>query len=143
MVFLENYHLQEASAQRKTKETMLGRLGDFLTNYCTILNPIPASKERTHLARERNVLAAQRTLDACYRTIYSRARTGLAFIRTGVAFFSLGLGFLDYFSLSFFSVIDSFLIAAGLLMTIDGVLWYMPARKEQEHIQRASAPEPS
>lgn len=139
MMFLENYHLPEAAAQGRIKETMLGRLGDFLTNYCTILNPVPASKERTYLARERNVLAAQRTLAACYRTIYSRARTGLAFIRTGVAFLSLGLGFLEYFSLSLFSVIDSFLIAAGFLMTVDGVLWYMPARKEQENIQRASA----
>lgn len=143
MMFLENYHLPNASVQGKTKETMLARLGDFLTNYCTILNPVPASKERTHLARERNVLAAQRTLAACYRTIYSRARTGLAFIRTGVAFFSLGLGFLQYFGLSLFSVIDTILITAGILMAVDGILWYMPARKEQELIQRASAPEPA
>lgn len=137
MMFLENYHLEGVSGQKRTKGTMLARLGDLLPNYCTILNPVPASKERTHLARERNVLAAQRTLYACYRTIYSRARTGLAFVRTGVAFFSLGLGFLHYFALGLFSVVDSFLMTAGLLMAVDGILWYMPVRKEQGDIQRA------
>ena len=139
MVFLEDCHIAGLSAQKRTKGTMLARLGDSLPNYCTILNPVPASKERTHLARERNVLAAQRTIAACYRTMYSRARTGLAFIRTGVAFFSLGLGFLQYFRFGLFSIIDSSLIIAGLLMAVDGILWYMPARKEQGDIQRVSA----
>lgn len=139
MAFLENCHLEVVSDQKRTKSTMLARLGDCLPNYCTILNPVPASKERTHLARERNVLGAQRTIAACYRTMYSRARTGLAFIRTGVAFFSLGLGFLEYFGLGLFSIIDSSLMIAGLLMATDGVLWYMPARKEQGNVQRASA----
>jgi len=137
--FLENCQLEVASDQKRTKGTMLARLGDCLPNYCTILNPVPASKERTHLARERNVLAAQRTVAACYRTMYSRSRTGLAFIRTGVAFFSLGLGFLGYFGFGLFSIIDSSLIIAGLLMAVDGILWYMPARKEQGDIQRVSA----
>ncbi len=139
MMFLENYHLEGATAQERIKNTMLARLGDLVPNYCTILNPVPASKERTHLARERNVLAAQRTIYACYRTIYSRARTGLAFVRTGVAFFSLGLGLLHYFALGVFSVIDSFLMAAGLLMAVDGILWYMPVREEQGDAQRARA----
>lgn len=139
MAFLERYHLEGVPARERTKGTMLARLGDFLTNYCTILNPVPASKERTHLARERNVLAAQRTLAACYRTMYARARTGLAFIRTGVAFSSLGLGFLKYFGLGVFSIADSVLMAAGLLMTVDGILWYIPVRKEHGDIQRAPA----
>ncbi|HUO77255.1 MAG TPA: hypothetical protein VMU21_06725 [Thermodesulfovibrionales bacterium] len=140
-MFLENYHLEGASAQKRTKGTMLARLSDCLPNYCTILNPVPASKERTHLARERNVLAAQRTIAACYRTMYSRARTGLAFIRTGVAFFSLGLGFLEYFLFGLFSIIDSSLMIAGLLMVADGVLWYMPARKEQSELPRCPVPQ--
>jgi uncharacterized membrane protein YidH (DUF202 family) len=135
--FLEAYHLQEAS-RGTAKKTMLGRLGDFIMNYCTILPPVPASKERTHLARERNVLAAQRTLAACYRTIYSRARTGLAFIRTGIAFPSLGLLFLKYFGMSILSAFDMALMLSGLLMLLDGALWYLPARKEQEEIQRVS-----
>jgi len=133
--FLENYQLPEAG-KRHTKGTMLARLGDSLLSFCSILNPVPASKERTHLARERNVLAAHRTLEACYRTIYARARTGLAFIRTGVAFFSLGFGFLRYFSFGIGTAVDIFLMAAGLFMIIDGTIWYMPVRKEKGNLQR-------
>jgi uncharacterized membrane protein YidH (DUF202 family) len=115
---------------------MLARMGDMLKGYSTILYPSPASRERTHLARERNVLAAQRTVAACYRTIYARARTGLAFIRTGVSFAGLGLGFIGYFGLGLMSFVDSVLLAAGLLMVMDGALWYLPVRKEQAEIER-------
>ena len=135
--FLENYqNLEHAGVEKKTKETMLARLGDLLGNYCTILYPSPASRERTHLARERNVLAAQRTIAGCYRTIYSRARTGLAFIRTGVSFVSLGIGFIGYFGLGFKTFFDAMLIVIGLLMIIDGGLWYLPVRKEQAELPR-------
>lgn len=135
--FLENYqNLEHAGMEKKTKETMLARLGDLLGNYCTILYPVPASRERTHLARERNVLAAQRTIASCYRTIYSRARTGLAFIRTGVSFVSIGIGLIGYFGPGFNTLFDGMLIVAGLLMIIDGGLWYLPVRKEQAELPR-------
>jgi uncharacterized membrane protein YidH (DUF202 family) len=135
--FLEDYHfIDDSGITVPTKKTMLGRLGDFLADHCTILYPSPASKERTQLARERNVLAAQRTVAACYRTIYSRARTGLAFIRTGVSFASLGLGLLQYFGFSALSVFDFMLVVSGIIMIIDGFLWYMPVRKEQSEIPR-------
>jgi uncharacterized membrane protein YidH (DUF202 family) len=135
--FLEDYHfIDDTGRMIPSKKTMLGRLGDFLADHCTILYPSPASKERTQLARERNVLAAQRTVAACYRTIYSRARTGLAFIRTGVSFASLGLGLLQYFGVSALSVFDAMLSVAGIFMIIDGFLWYMPVRKEQSEIPR-------
>jgi len=135
--FLEDFHFIDDSGRTvPTKQTMLGRLGDFLADHCTILYPSPASKERTQLARERNVLAAQRTVAACYRTIYSRARTGLAFIRTGVSFASLGLGLLQYFGVSVLSVFDALLAVSGIFMIIDGFLWYMPVRKEQSEIPR-------
>ncbi len=135
--FLEEYHfIEHTGIPQETKKTMLARLGDFLANHSTILYPSPASRERTHLARERNVLAAQRTVAACYRTIYARARTGLAFMRTGVAFASVGFGLMHYFSLGLLSVFDSLLIASGILMAIDGILWYLPVRKEQAEIPR-------
>lgn len=135
--FLENYHnLEQAGLEKKTKETMLARLGDLLGNYSTILYPSPASRERTHLARERNVLAGQRTIAGCYRTIYSRARTGLAFIRTGVSFMSLGIGLIGYFGLGFKTFFDVMLIVIGLLMIVDGGLWYLPVRKEQAELPR-------
>ena len=68
------------------------------------------------------------------------AAIAVNFIRTGVAFFSLGLGFLEYFLFGLFSIIDSSLMIAGLLMVADGVLWYMPARKEQSEIPRCPVP---
>lgn len=133
--FLENYQdLEHTDPEKTIKETMLARLGDLLGDYCTILNPVPASRERTHLARERNVLAAQRTIAACYRTIYSRARTGLAFIRTGVAFVSIGIGLIGYYGLGGKTIFDGILIIIGLLMIADGMLWYLPVRKEQAEL---------
>jgi len=139
MQFLESYSdLDNCSVEQTTKGTMLARLGDTLGNYSTILYPQPASRERTHLARERNVLAAQRTVAACYRTIYARARTGLAFIRTGVTFISAGFGLLYYFAYSWLTAVDVLLIAAGFLMAIDGLLWYLPVRKEQAELPRCA-----
>ncbi len=140
--FLENYHfIDTPGATIPLRRTMLARLGDFLANHCTILYPSPTSRERTHLARERNVLAAQRTVAACYRTIYARARTGLAFIRSGLSFTSLGLGLLSYFSFGAMSFFDSFLFAAGMLMAADGLIWYLPVRKEQSKIPRCPVPQ--
>jgi uncharacterized membrane protein YidH (DUF202 family) len=142
MQFLENYHFIEGTGMNsETKKTMLGRLGDFLSDHCTILYPSPASRERTHLARERNVLAGQRTVAGCYRTIYARARTGLAFIRSGIAFLSFGFGLMHYFGLGILTIIDSLLIIAGFLMTIDGALWYLPVRKEQSELPRCPVPQ--
>lgn len=139
--FLEDYHFIEGTgAQETTKGTMLARLGDFLAGHSTILPPVPASKERTHLARERNVLAAQRTVAACYRTLYARGRTGLAFIRTGVSFAGLGLGLIGYFGPGLFTILDAALVIAGLLMTTDGVRWYAPVRKELSEIPRCPVP---
>ena len=135
--FLEGYHfIDDAGNGVPTKKTMLGRLGDFLAEYCTILFPSPASRERTQLARERNVLAGQRTVAACYRTIYSRARTGLAFIRSGVAFVGLGLGLIQYFGIRAVTVFDSVLVLSGIFMIVDGFRWYLPVRREQAEIPR-------
>jgi uncharacterized membrane protein YidH (DUF202 family) len=136
--FLENYQDVEQSAVKTlTKETMLARLGDLLGNYSTILYPVPGSQERTHLARERNVLAAQRTIAGCYRTVYARARTGLAFIRTGVSFVSIGIGLIGYFGPGFVNLLfGGMVIFFGLLLMVDGGLWYLPVRKEQAELPK-------
>jgi uncharacterized membrane protein YidH (DUF202 family) len=137
MLFIENYHdLGTCTLEKRTRETMLARLGDCIGGYSSILYPSPSSRERTHLARERNVLAAQRTVAATYRTIYARARTGLAFIRTGVAFTSLGFGLLHYFGVGVMTFFDVLLVVSGVLMAVDGLLWYLPVRKEQAEIPR-------
>jgi len=136
LTFLEDYHFSvtDHSAPKARKATMLARLGDFLANYSTIIYPVPASRERTHLARERNVLAAQRTIAGCYRTIYARARTGLAFIRTGVSVLGVGLGLMSYFGLGVNTPFDLILILVGVLMIIDGLRWYLPVRREQAEL---------
>lgn len=140
LLFLENYHfINDTGTRSESKKTMLARLSDFLADYCTILYPAQSSKVRTMYVHERNVLAAQRTVAACYRTIYSRARTGLAFVRTGFSCLSIGLGLLIYFGTGLFTVIDLFLALAGILMFIDGALWYLPVRKEQAEIPRSIA----
>ncbi len=138
--FLENYHfLENTGIRRQTQGTMLARMGDFLLDHSTYLNPFPSSKVRTMLARERNVLAAQRTIAACYRTIYARARTGLAFIRTGFAFLSIGIGILGYYGFGLLTSFNVCLMAAGLMMVVDGMLWYWPVRKEQAEVPRSIA----
>ncbi len=139
MLSPEDFHdlKQNEGRNPSLKESMLARLGNSLGNYCSILYPDPGSQERTHLARERNMLAGQRTIAACYRTIYARARTGLAFIRTGIASLGVGIGLIRYFGLSLYSIFDVILILAGLLMIIDGLLWYMPVRKEQTELPRS------
>ncbi len=140
ILFLENYHfVKDQGISSGSGKTMLARLSDFLADYCTILPPTPASKVRTMFVHERNVLGAQRTVESCYRTIYARARTGLAFIRTGFAFISIGLGLLLYFGTGFITALDALLVLAGILMTIDGALWYLPVRKEQAEIPRSIA----
>ena len=134
--FLEDYHFIDTGISVESKKTMLGRLGDLISGHSTYVCPTPASKERTCLARERNVLAAQRTVAAAYRTIYARARTGLAFIRTGVSFISVGFGLTAYYGLGLMTVVDLVLFVMGVLMVVDGALWYLPVRKEQAELPR-------
>jgi uncharacterized membrane protein YidH (DUF202 family) len=138
--FLENYHfLENTGIKYEMKGTMLARMGDFLSDHSTYLNPTPSSKTRTMFARERNVLAAQRTIAACYRTIYARARTGLAFIRTGFSFLSIGIGILSYYGFGVLTSFNLWLIVAGVMLVVDGLLWYWPVRKEQAEIPRGVA----
>ncbi len=138
--FLENYHdLETTGVRRETQGTMLARMGDQLADYSTYLGPSPSSRTRTMFARERNVLAAQRTIAACYRTVYARARTGLAFIRTGMSLLGIGIGSLAYFGLGLLTSVNLWLMAAGILMLVDGMFWYWPVRKEQAEVPRGIA----
>jgi uncharacterized membrane protein YidH (DUF202 family) len=137
--FLERYHVAPDPPWTETKRTMLARLGDLLTPYCTVfVPPVPASRERTHLARERNALAAQRTIAACHRTLYARSRTGLALVRTGVAVASFGLGLIQYFEPSALTVVEGTLVGLGVLMVIDGALWHLSVREEVPDVPRCA-----
>jgi uncharacterized membrane protein YidH (DUF202 family) len=137
LYFLELYQFaEEKTAPTATKGTMLARLVDSLPNQCVFIAGSPDNKLRSALAHERNLLAAQRTLSACYRTIYARARTGLSCVRSGVAFASIGLGLIEYFGFHLLTILDCFLIGSGLLMIIDGALWYLPVRREQAEVPK-------
>jgi uncharacterized membrane protein YidH (DUF202 family) len=135
--FTDRYRLEEAEAPAEApKKNVLARMAASITNYCSVLRPVPASKERTHLARERNMLAAQRTIAASHRTLYARARTGLSFMRTGISFMGLGFAMNKLLGAGPYSFVDFILVGAGFLMTVDGILWYLPARTVKYGIGR-------
>ena len=131
LYFLENYQFAErGDPGDKYGKTMLARLSDMAHRTVTVIEPSYDNKPRSQLAHERNLFAAQRTIAGCYRAIYSRARTGLSFIRSGVSFASVGVGLITYYGQSLLNIVDGFIILAGLLMVVDGILWSWPVRKE-------------
>jgi uncharacterized membrane protein YidH (DUF202 family) len=87
---------------------------------------------RRFLASDRTDMAEERTSLAGHRTKLARARTGLAFTRTGIAFTGLGIGLMRQFEASrwsAWSILDVMLIAAGILMSAEGLYWYFGGRK--------------
>lgn len=85
----------------------------------------PVTKKR-FLAIDRTDLADERTILANYRTLMAHTRTGLAFTRTGNAFLGLGIGLLRHFHTGPWSILDGLLIAMGLIISIEGLHWYLP-----------------
>jgi uncharacterized membrane protein YidH (DUF202 family) len=84
---------------------------------------------RRFLASDRTDMAEERTALAGHRTKLARARTGLAFTRTGIAFIGLGIGLLRQFHAGKWTILDASLIAAGVLMSVEGLFWYFGERK--------------
>lgn len=94
------------------------------------VNPkFPPAGARTPLALVRTFLADRRSLMACQRTDLAKSRTGLAFIRTGVSFITISLLLLRVVGLGYLSVIELLLFVSGLVMAVDGLLWYIPVRR--------------
>ncbi len=94
------------------------------------INPkFPPGAARTTLAKLRTWLAGERTLMAQFRTTMAQGRTGLAFIRTGFSFISIALVLLRIFGIGFLSVVEVLMLICGVIMTVDGLIWYLPARK--------------
>lgn len=137
--FLEDYQFVDPGDQGgKEGRTMLSRLSDMAHRTDVVIDASHDNKPRSLLAHQRNIFAARRTVAACYRTIYARARTGFSFIRTGVSFGSVGLGLMEYFKPSILNLLDLFIIVAGVLMIIDGIVWSWPARKENYEALRGA-----
>jgi uncharacterized membrane protein YidH (DUF202 family) len=93
------------------------------------LNPgFPPSAGRTPLARVRNLLARRRLSLARDRTALAKGRTGLAFLRTGISFVTVALVLLRVFGPGWLLTLEGLLVAGGLFMIVDGLLWYLPTR---------------
>ena len=94
------------------------------------LNPdFPQQAGRTPLALVRTFLAERRSLFASSRTSLARGRTGLSFMRTGISFITIGIVLFRVFGPGYPVIADLFLGAAGAVMAMDGLIWYLPARR--------------
>lgn len=94
------------------------------------VNPgFPGLANRTSLAKVRTYLAGRRSFLASRRTTFAKGRTGLAMFRTGLAFATALLLLLRIVSLGWASLLELALLTAGLFLMIDGLRWYLPARR--------------
>ena len=106
------------------------------------INPgFPSSAGRTPLAMTRTFLAERRSRFACDRTAFARGRTGLAFLRTGISFMTIAVVLVRVFGLGYLGIIEGLFTAAGAAMAIDGLLWYVPARKAAKRTPACPAAE--
>jgi len=93
------------------------------------INPgFPPSSSRTQLAKVRTFLANRRSMLASYRTSLSKNRTGLAFLRTGLSFITIATLLFKIFVLGYSSLIELALLITGVVIAVDGLLWYVPVR---------------
>src|SRR5512143_2139629 len=94
------------------------------------VNPgFPPSAGRTPLAKTRTMLANMRSAYSCFRTDLARGRTGLAMLRTGISFITMAVLLLRVFGFGYLAIGGAVLLAAGVAMVADGLLWYLPIRK--------------
>jgi uncharacterized membrane protein YidH (DUF202 family) len=108
------------------------------------VNPgFPGLANRTSLAKVRTYLANRRSFLASRRTVFAKGRTGLAMLRTGLAFATAILLLLRIAGFGFTSLIELCLLAAGLFLVADGLLWYLPARRLSRRRMVSGLPEPT
>jgi len=84
---------------------------------------------RTPLAKTRTFLTNRRTQLAFYRTELAKGRTGLAFLRTGISFIAIAVLLYRIFGPGYLSIAEAALLVVGFAAAVDGLLWYIPARK--------------
>jgi len=108
------------------------------------LNPgFPPAAGRTPLAKVRTFLANARSLYACYRTSLAKGRTGLAFLRTGISFITTALLLFRVFGFGYHTILEALLFATGIVMAIDGLRWYLPARATGKNVPDCASSEPT
>jgi uncharacterized membrane protein YidH (DUF202 family) len=107
------------------------------------INPgFPPEASRTELAKVRTYLAARRSFLAGFRTTLARGRTGLAMFRTGIAFLTVVLVLLRVLGWGLALPLDAVILVSGLFFLIDGILWYLPARRASHRGLPERVPEP-
>lgn len=84
---------------------------------------------RRFLALDRTDMAEERTLLAYLRTLMAKSRTGMALGRTGVALAGIGIAVIRQYAPDGWSFLGWALITNGVLMTLEGFMWYLPGRK--------------
>lgn len=108
------------------------------------LNPgFPPSAGRTPLAKVRTFLADRRSLLACNRTYLAKGRTGLGFLRTGISFIAIASVLFRIFGWGYLSILEMVLLFSGIIIAIDGLLWYLPARKSGKKLFQCASSEPT
>ncbi len=108
------------------------------------VNPnFPSSAGRTSMAKVRTFLADRRSLLTCTRTALAKGKTGLAFVRTGVAFIATATVLFRILGLGLLTVFEAALLISGVIMVVDGLLWYLPARKAGGKVYDFKGTEPT
>jgi uncharacterized membrane protein YidH (DUF202 family) len=101
----------------------------ILDNTLDVCPGFPPEASRTDLAKVRTYLAARRSFLAGFRTTLARGRTGLAMFRTGIAFLTVVLVLLRILGLGYVLPLEAVVLCAGVFFIVDGILWYLPARR--------------
>lgn len=107
----------------------------LIENSWDLNSDFPASAGRTPLAKARAYLAIVRTRYSVQRTQFARSRTGLALTRTGLACVSIAVAFLRLFGGGDLLAVEIPLLVLGVAAIADGLLWYLPARRETREIK--------
>ncbi len=97
---------------------------------------------RTPLAWCRIFYGERRSMLASYRTSLAKGRTGLAFIRTGISFMTIAIILFRLFGIGYLTLLETALLIIGLVITIDGLRWYLPARRTGGKIPDCTSTEP-
>lgn len=84
---------------------------------------------RRLLALERTELALERTRLAFFRTVMAKSRTGMALVRTGIALAGIGMAFQQRIHNGTIDILGSCLIAIGIILIVEGLIWYFSGHK--------------
>lgn len=109
------------------------------------VNPgFPRAAGRTMLAMTRTFLADRRSLMSGTRTSLAKGRTGLAFLRTGISFITISVLLFRIFGSGIMMMLpESLLLVLGLIMSGDGLVWYIRSRGRARSVPDCSGTEPT